>query len=86
MGHRAEWQSRPKCGLTETMSAFRRELNEHMGEAVGGGFLQAESWQSLPLAPFFTELSSFLGVPHGHLAVVEAVGLAISRPILTVPW
>lgn len=57
-----------------------------MGEAVGGGFLQAESLQSLPLAPFFTELSSFLGVPHGHCAVVEAAGIAISGPDLAVPW
>ena len=61
-------------------------LNVHMGEVVGGGFLQAESLQSLPLAPFFTELSSFLGVPHGHCAVVEAAGIAISGPDLAVPW
>lgn len=86
MSHRAGWQNRPKYGIMEKLSAFRRELNEHMGEAVGGGFLQAESLQSLPLAPFFTELSSLLGVPHGHPAVVEAVGLAIGGPVLTVPW
>lgn len=58
-------------------------LSEHVGEAAGGGFLHVESLlQTLPLGPSYTELSSFLGVPHGYCAFVDAVGLAISGPVL----
>lgn len=77
------WRS---CQLSEE-NTRSLAINEHMGEALGGGFLQAESLQCLPFAPFFTELSSFLGVPHGlNCAVVEAASIAISGPALVVPW